>query len=328
MREIKYLSPTSLQDWESSPERFYLTRLADNRMEKFPQTQPMSIGSALDARWKNYLARSFYGDASIALGGQFHLETIFNAQVEKQHRDWAWKNSQFLMDCYIDSGAMADLVAELALGTNHRFEFDLGGAKTIILHETGEEVEVPLFGKPDCHFNLSKAGIVYDLKVNGYCSQSKTSPQAGFVQRRKRTGRGEWERAGEHKDAMLAVKHGITINVNKPMDVINKGWASQLTTYAWMSGEEMGSDFICGIEQFACGPPKMGGFENEIEVVSLRGRVTSAFQEELAQRYAKCWKCIQEGRIFPNLTLQENKDKIAKLDDMLNDPKERFMLKT
>jgi hypothetical protein len=323
MREIKYLSPSSLAQWESNPTEFYLTRLSDNRMPPFPQTQPMSIGSAVDARWKNYITGRLLGPEVIAPGGQYHLQELFDLQVDEMHRKWAWPNSDYVMQCYIDSGAMADLMLELKQGTHWQFEFTL--AKTLAFVYEGEEIEVPLLGKPDCYFdNQEGCGVVYDLKVNGYCSKSKVSPSPGFINRRSLKS-GKWSNSGEHKDAIVKTHKGVPININRSMDSVDAKWAAQLATYAWMYGEPIGSSFVCGIEQFACGPAKTSPMP-EVEVVSHRAMVSSRFQEDLAARYAKCWKYLAEGRIFPDLSLRENDAKIKELEVALADPKEMFRL--
>lgn len=324
MRTIKYLSPSSLAQWESNPQEFYCTRLSEVRMSYMPQTQPMSIGSAVDARWKEYIVRRLLGDEAVAEGTQFHLESLFKDQVEEQHRDWAWHHSKYLMDCYIDSGAMADLMVDLAAGSRWQFEFTL--EKTMTFVYQGEEIEVPLLGKPDCYFhNKDGCGIVLDLKVNGFCSKSKVSPASGYVKRRAKMGR-EWINKGEHKNALLQSHKGVTINAVRTMDSIDDKWAAQLSTYAWMYGEDIGSDFVCGIEQFACGPAKNEPV-NEVEIVSIRGRVSSDFQERLAQRFARCWKCLSEGRVFPDLTYDENRARMDHLDTMLKDPMQQLMIK-
>lgn len=322
MRTIKYLSPTSLAQWESNPNEFFCTRLSENRLDPMAQTAPMSIGSAVDARWKEYIVRNLLGPEAVAEGTQFHLESLFNEQVSEPHQRWAWPNSKYLMECYIDSGAMNDLMLELMAGSAWQFEFTL--EKTLDFEYDGKTVSVPLLGKPDCYFvNKEGCGVVYDLKVNGYCSSTKKSPASGFIARRWKDGN-TWVNKGYHKDAIPKTHKGVTINLAKPMEESDNKWAAQLATYAWMYGEKVGADFACGIEQFACGPPKNEPVP-EVEIVSLRSIVSPQFQEELATRYARCWYHISQGYILHNMTYEENLVEIARLEEMLADPKERLM---
>ena len=55
MRKPEYLSPTSISLHEKDVDEFYSRYLADNKMPRMAQTQPMAIGSAFDAFCKSYL---------------------------------------------------------------------------------------------------------------------------------------------------------------------------------------------------------------------------------------------------------------------------------
>ena len=89
MRRPRYLSPTAISLWSKSREDYYIQYMADNRPPRDPQTMPMSIGSAFDAFAKNFLHQALFG---VGNDPRFDLETLFQAQVEPQNRDWAWKN--------------------------------------------------------------------------------------------------------------------------------------------------------------------------------------------------------------------------------------------
>lgn len=357
---IKYISPTSLMSWEKDPLKFWMERLSPVPIPRFPQTQAMSIGSAFDARWKNHVASILLPPLAIAeppkdwmkecvgckytklvdnvcdsctpqsgrpmsrwttsvnpTDYRFHLKTIFDAQVEAQHRPWAWTHSEYLFDNYQKSGALADIMLELQRGTKWDFEFTVDGN---LRHK---DLAVPLQGKPDCYFkNSADAHVILDLKVNGYCSKSKVAPQKGYVQRRTKEGR----RLGPHADAIMLEYKGLMINAQQPMDYMNEQWATQLTIYAWLMGEEVGSDFICGIEQLACGPPTATDPGHVVEFVSLRSKVTKEFQFRLADRLHFMWDHMLRGHIFPKMTQVENDEYIKKLSDQLLDPKERLLL--
>ena len=73
MRIPKYLSPSALGVWRKHTEKYFLQYLADNRPPRYPQTQPMSVGSAGDAYFKNYISTSIFGkDAK----PQFDLDNL------------------------------------------------------------------------------------------------------------------------------------------------------------------------------------------------------------------------------------------------------------
>src|SRR5581483_6216669 len=125
MREIKYLSPTSISKYAEDPDEFYLNYLADNRPPRMAQTQPMSIGSAFDAYVKSFLHQSLFG---VGNDPKFEFQTLFEAQVEACNRDWAMVHGKQAFDVYKKCGALYDLMLELqhSVGTP-RFEIDMMG---------------------------------------------------------------------------------------------------------------------------------------------------------------------------------------------------------
>lgn len=154
MRQLQYLSPSSIDVYRQSPEQFYIQYLADMRPPRPPQTQPMAIGSAFDAYAKSHLARGI------------DFETLFAAQVEEQNRAWAKPNGQHVYKMYQRVGAKDSLKAEL--GTAARYESEIRGTID----------GVPFLGRPDVHWD----GTVFDWKVNGYLSKRTTSPAKGYVE--------------------------------------------------------------------------------------------------------------------------------------------------
>lgn len=301
MRLPKYLSPSALMTWEKDPEEYYIKYLAANRPPKIPQDRPMSIGSAFDAKVKAYLCKCLFDDDRLP------YEKIFEEQVEEQNRDWARKEVEPLFQWYLSLGALADLLTELqdAVG-EPRFEFSVEGKITHFSVEFG----VPILGKPDIYFvNRSGGHILYDIKVNGFCSKSKVSPAKGYVKVR---GKGRNENQ-PHPDAFLQEVDGIVINVAHPMDIVNTQWATQLTTYSWLVGEPIENDCIIGVEQI---------LNDGSRIAHHRCKVNKSFQRSCFERYASLWKIIHSRHIFQDMSEEESLKRCQLLDDTYKDYKE------
>ena len=249
MRDVKYLSPTSIALWESDRENFYLSYLADHRPPKIPQTQPMSVGSAFDAFVKSELFYRLFGNWGE--GDRFKFEAIFESQVEPHNRAWALDAGEHVFKAYEKSGALADLVLELKQATEDpRFEFKI---EARVIHATNLG-GVQLLGKPDLHFVSGEGNrVINDWKVNGYCGRHSVSPKPGYVNCRdgwntkiippSRTSN------KPHKNAQVMRIGDIDINAAVWLEDVDSTWARQLTIYAWVMGEPIGSNFIVGIDQ-------------------------------------------------------------------------------
>lgn len=313
MRTPEYLSPTSLKQFTEDRDEFYLKYLAENKPPRFPQTRPMSVGSAFDAYCKSFIHHKLFGN--YGPDDAYAPDKIFEAQVEPHNRDWAKEAGRRVFDLYKQSGALADLMLELNTAVNApRFEFSI---QDIIHGNTGA---VPLLGKPDIFFiNDQGCRVLLDWKVNGYCNTTRmTSPEPGYIicrdswlpSQRKASPRNRLP----HKDCSPTVFRGIKINNRISMEAVNADWAAQTTTYAWLLGEEIGSDgLVVGIEQL-CGVPT--GDDPLIRCASHRCRVSNDYQINLHQRYVAAWEAIQAGNIFPDrpdgLEHQEALERLAK----------------
>lgn len=318
MRKPTYLSPSSLKTFESNPLTYYLQKITDFPVPPRPSTAAMSLGSGVDALWKNYLAERLMGEEFVALGGKFHLESLFNEQVDAEHRETIWIHANKIFKQYCECGGMANLMLELAEGSSYDFEFVAN--KDIVFGD----LSVPIYGKPDCYFiNSHGAKVIFDLKVNGYYSKNKISPKKGYVRRLNKKG----ENLGAHPKSVIEEYKGIKLNVASPIDEIDVDWATQLCMYAWMLGEEVGSDFICGIEQFSCNQTDTS-LDRTVEIVSLRGMISKEFQLQLAERLRHAWEHISTGHIFATLSREDNDMVIADLEEKLADPMKRLVLLT
>lgn len=301
MRTPKYLSPTSLGKSIADMEEFYLQYLADNRPPRFPQTQPMSVGSAFDAYIKNYYHKCLF-DTVVP---EFEIDTLLVEQVEAHNRDWARAAGKYAFECYKKSGACADLLVELNNAQcAPRFEFTLNK----------DLFGVPLLGKPDLYY-IHKSGtpVILDWKVNGFCAKSAKSPDKGFIKIRD-----GWEgtpsrgAGGMHKMAQPMLVDGIIINVAHYLEDTNDGWAKQLGTYGWLCGAEIGSPFITALDQLACKPDEAN--RPKIRVAEHRTRVSKEYQLATVQQYKDLWELIHSDHIFRDKSKEESAARCNMLD--------------
>src|SRR6185436_14755744 len=130
-----------------------------------------------------------------------------------------------------------------------------------------------LLGKPDVHFvNNADHTVILDFKVNGYCSKTGASPNAGYLRLRS----AGVTNLGMHKNCQPMMHNGMMINIASYLEDQDDDWARQLSIYAWLCGCPVGSDFLVAIDQLAC-KPNAGGLPS-IRVAEHRTRVSNAFQ--------------------------------------------------
>lgn len=295
MRTPEYLSPSSIKTYVEDPEEFYFRYLCDIKTPRFPQTQPMAAGSAFDAYVKSYLHTSLFGAGHDV---RYELGTIFEEQVEKQNRDWAWEAGKHIFEEYKAAGCLADLMTELSQAVgNPRFEFTVQ-----------DDIEdIPLLGKPDVFFiNSFGARVIYDWKVNGYCSPRTKSPMKGFVKLRTNVG-GQYY-PSIHKNCVLKIVKGIAINTAMCLEDGDKGWADQLAIYAWLLGETIGSEeIIFGIDQI-CGPI------DKLRFATHRLRISPDYQYQLFKLIEQIWGIIDSGWIFQDMTREQSDSRCGLLE--------------
>jgi len=308
MRIPAYISPSALSTFEWDRAEYYLKYCADKCPPRMPQTKPMSIGSAFDAYVKAHIAENVFGE--VREGHSF--EEMFEIQVDEQHRDWAREHGKWVFDGYVKSGALADLMLELELAVEEpRFEFKVEG--TLAFEKDVEGIKI--LGKPDLFFKTKEAHVIKDWKVNGYCSKSGASPKPGYV--RVRDGwssdyhKPSRNRNCMHKDCQPMVVDGITINVGKFFEAVDKKWADQLTIYGWTLDEPVGAPLIIGIEQLACKP---GPDKPLVRVASHRGYVSPKYQHALYDRIKRLWTAITQGHIFDDESYERSLIKQQTLD--------------
>lgn len=328
MRVPEYLSPSALNTFERDREEYYLKYLAEHRPPRTPQTEPQAVGSAFDAFVKSYLHSALFGN--FGKDNEYELNKIFEQQVQEHVRDMAFEAGKYVFQCYQRCGALADIMAELNTSISEpRFEFEI---KDTIQTKIGN---IPLLGKPDISFvNDQAAKVIFDWKVNGYFSNSRISPKKGYIKCRDTWGGSEAKPSRNnglpHKDAVVDEYKGIKINLAHPLNEVYPEWADQLTIYAWMLGEPIGSEeLIFGIDQLVCA--KKPDRKPLIRVANHRSKVSASHQFALLERVQFAWSCIT-GQFFHDLSEEENEIKCQNLERMAeslssNDPLTKFVNK-
>lgn len=301
MRIPTYLSPTSLGTWEKDQEEFYLRYLADQRPPRIPQTQPMAVGAAFDAYVKSYYHSILFD----TVDPRFEFEAIFEEQVEEHNRDWAKEAGKYVFECYKTSGALADLLGELQKSESEpRFEFTLQ-----------EEIRgVPLLGKPDLFYvHSSGTPIILDWKVNGYCGKYNKSPNRGYLRVRDGwVGAPSRNANAVHKDAHPMNHNGVIINIAEFLETIDKSWATQLCTYAWLCGAEIGSEFVVALDQIVAKPDQPD--RPKLRIAEHRCLVSTAYQKQAIARFSELWEIVNSNHIFRELSFEDSATRCDTLD--------------
>jgi hypothetical protein len=306
MRTVKKISPTSLHLWETDREQFYLRYLSDAHPEREPQSGAMAVGSAFDAFVKCALHHHIFGNDG---NGVYDLKELFNKQVQNEElRVWAWDAGKYAFDCYRTWGFYDSLLSELLLSEEDpRFEFEL----------TGMIGDVPTTGKPDLWYKRN-VHVVYDWKVNNYCSTRGASPKKLYKACCDCWGSDRGKPTRGFKDGLKPhpkykeIDHFGHLIGDHWLESVDTTWADQLCIYSWLLGSNVGdSDVVVGLDQLACKPAEG---QPLIRVAQHRCRVSTEWQEILYARLQKCWETIQSGHIFDEFTREESDDTCAVLD--------------
>ncbi len=284
-----FISPSALGLWLSNKEEYFLKYCATDRPPRIPQNNAMSVGSGFDAYVKSHLASIF--DPT---NPQFEFTTIFETQVEPQNRDFALAAGRKCFDVYKSSGALDSLIELLHSSTV---------PPKMETTEVTRSLGVPMLGKPDLIFT-TKTGflVIFDWKVNGYCSAWGKGPTQGYVELRDGS-----VKKGPHKDATLWSEHGITYNTTPNIEQEDKSWARQLATYSWMAGKNVGDEMIVFVDQLACGP-------KGIRIAHHRSIISESFQKQTHNQYLDLWEAINSDHVFRELSKDDSEARVQVLN--------------
>ncbi len=301
-RTVRYISPTSYRKFWEDRTGYYLHYLAEKRPPREPQTVPMAIGSAFDARIKGHLYKELVkgDDPSMT------FESLYKSQVEVQNQTpQLFADSQKCFDDYIKSGALADLLLEMG-GSISTPKFETQLESQVSANIEGGMVSVPILGKPDTHFiNRVNTKVILDYKVNGYYSNSGAYVKKGYAKK--------FPGGGSHKDSVVVEKLGVRVNTAFTLHEVDIDWGNQLTMYGWLAGVEVGEPFVVIIHQLAW----KGG---ELTVGKHAYIVPSNIQWEIFKRCQTMWNAIQMNWIFdelPHATSIARCDMLDKVGDQV-----------
>jgi len=201
--DIKYLSPSSLATFYSSPDRYYAEKiLGEPRM---PQTEAMAVGSAFDCFIKCHIAEreGFSG---------WNLDKMLDTSIDTGLLDRSIGRGKRALLAYLDSRAWYTIKDKLADCIMEKgYNKTVGG--------------VPLYGYPDLVYYDNGRPVVLDWKVNGYMSTRKTYA--------KTTHMGHGKTCVVDRDGWLYNK----------IPAARLYWGDQLMTYGWFLcgyGKEVG----------------------------------------------------------------------------------------
>ncbi len=307
MRIPRYISPSAFMLWQKDQEEYILRHLVDKRPPRTPQELPASVGSSFDAWVKSNLHAKLFGSGA---DPQFEFSAIFESQVESHNRDRAREMGLRCFDNYVHTGSYDELL-ELMLGAKEEPEFEFTA--------TGDVNGVPMVGKPDCRF-ITRYGlhVILDWKVKSYCSRWSASPAKGY--RLCRDGLG-WPKPSRsngksHKLYRPVVFNGLEIS-ETPMEDCDKDWATQLSIYGWLLGEEVGADdVVLCIDELPCksrqknDPPQ----PPLLRVANHRAKVSREFQLALFAGIEDLWNRIKTGHIFPEDEREVSNARMAIMD--------------
>ena len=311
MKTRDYLSPTAIKTFYSDVNKFYCQYLSDIRVPYQEQTMPMAIGSAFDAYVKSYLHQAIYGTG---FDPKYELDTLFEEQVAENLRDKIKPHGEYAFKVYKDSGALQDLLADLAQASESpQFEIEI---RSVVKDESLNTriLDMVLLGKPDVYYKNKEGNfVILDWKVNGWFSKSAKSPNKGYMKLRNATGITSSDPM--HKECVPIYHNGAMINGKMNLEDVDADWATQLAMYSWILGEHVGNEFIACIDQIVCSPNKFGGYPI-VRVAEHRTKVGKDFQLET---FAKClyvWDVCKTGYIFRELSKEESDRKCATLDEV------------
>lgn len=257
LKDVEYLSPSSMQEMENCDYAFYLKRMAGLAWPDYVQGVAAAIGSAFDSYVKHALAEE------LGLGNdpRFSVDNLINATVDEENRSAAVPMGQLIFKHYQSSGMYQSLLDE-GLGS-----IELDSRKPIVVGDT----EIPFVGKPDAA--LIDATIV-DWKVQGSASKHGASPTPGYAY-----GKRGFNKLGAHK------------RCGEPLENLNDKWALQLAIYSWLyTGIEPFRDIPVAIENVSVRSGKY-------TFTSIRTHITAEYQKQVWERAKAAWHKAQTGEI-------------------------------
>ena len=269
-----YISPSSFMLWREDPVKYWLRYLAPAELKpaKFGQTPPMAVGTVFDVLVKYHLEERT---------GQTLPADLLEKTVEERYLGRSksplpedqlvlWEGTRAYLE-YKDSPAM-----RLMLEGVTSVEVPMEGVR----HITVNKGIVPIWGKPDAELWRGGRRVIMDWKVQGAFNMNRPNPEVGWKYQFTRNENGWTDRGPHHRSI-------------EPLELLSAKWAIQCMMYAWMLGEEPGSDMTAEIHKVV-----IYG-QNEVEVLVYRSVIGRDFQLRMAQELALLWEQITTDTVLP-----------------------------
>lgn len=276
-KRLSYLSPTSFMMWRENPIKFWMAYLAppELKLPRGPQTPPMAVGNVFDTHVKYHLAQSTGQELPVDMLEKTTEARFLGRKASpiKEDQLVLWEGLR-AYHYYRDSPAM-----RLMLEGVTSVEVPMEGTR----HIDVDGRRVPIWGKPDAEL-WRRRRVIMDWKVQGAFNVNRPNPEAGhnyqFVQRVV-DGEARW------------IDMGPSHRSIEPLEMLSERWAIQCAMYAWMLGEEPGTDFGVEIHKVVLYS------QSEIEILVWRNQVGAHFQKRIAQELALCWSKVEKDEILP-----------------------------
>lgn len=298
MNKIKFLSVSALNMFLNQPNKFYCTRLADEKLPRDPQPLAAAAGTMFDICVKRYLISknilSNYSSsflAADAIRNRFinmpwykkdqedkTLDELFTEALEPQNKiEEVFNIGKKLFNAYTRSSLF---IKTSFHDIENRNIFELKVKLRDVQHV------VPIYTILDCVLN-SDDGTIYpmDLKVSGYTSGASPKPKYA----------NSYDEHGNDLGAHTDYIKGMAF------DLIDEAWATQGCAYGWSIGRELFKPFPFDIHGVFIGTPKQDG-SRSIKVCEYRGVITEEFQKLTALKFIYAWETINnctEGTVIP-----------------------------
>ena len=299
---IKYLSASSLSQYENNPNTFYCTRLAETLMPRDAGGLAANIGTAFDILVKKDLMHKH--------GVMLHdvvEESMLDNSLDKnsEHYEKAWSEGKRILRYYKLSGIIDDLPIIPIPRRWHQIEGDyrykLNG--------------VPFYAKLDAVVfdPFTRQLAPFDWKVVGGAAKTGVSPRKGFADF---CDAGQWAQKPHksytsHATADKSPNSGYE-GVNIPMDLIDKKFAAQFCIYGWALQAVDGFLEIADNE-FKDFPVHFdsavyNGKDRRIKIYAYRAIITADFQRKLYKRARRVWDDLATGctQLLDNISSKYN----------------------
>lgn len=268
VREVQYLSPSSLRTLEESPVEFYLQKLGPIECKPKGDEQgfPAAVGCAFDAFVKTELA----GRLKITCPPLAHLLKTVTIR-DRAERDRALDMGRSLLVGYEKSGALGALLAERPRDLEHHPEVCFAPGTL-----------VPIKGQLDATFRAGRgARLVLDWKTTGANRPGEESPSQGYQRL-----------FDSEKPGVDQGPHGKAGIPFHEIPVEGPRWATQLTMYSWMLGHPI-RERVAAIDQLIVGR------EGRVRVAQFRTKLTVRYQQEVRRRLLVAWDRVQTCNVVP-----------------------------